>query len=361
MTPETRRTLIRAGTGIALIFVLIWLMNTLSSVTTLVMTTLALSYILNPVVSRLSSWGLSRSTASALIIFTGLFTVVTFIIFFVPAVIKEITAFVRIWPGYLKTLEALIFRAAETFDIQIPSDWQSVTTLLLDKWQQVLPRVADPVAKVLSIVFSSTLQIISTLFYLFMLPVFTYYLMVSFESIKQTVVDLIPWYAREPVLEKLTRIDMMMAGFVRGQLTICILLSILYSIGFVIIGIDLPVFLGTLSGMLFIIPYVGTAIGLITGSIMALAKFGDLIHVAEVILWIGVVQLFESYFLTPRIVGEAIGLHPVIYILALIIGGNLFGFVGMLVAIPATAIIKVLLSSLIEMYKKTFLYQEPVE
>ncbi|MBM3300341.1 MAG: AI-2E family transporter, partial [Deltaproteobacteria bacterium] len=100
-------------------------------------------------------------------------------------------------------------------------------------------------------------------------------------------------------------------------------------------------------------------IAVVGGSAMALAQYGDLPHVLYVLIWIAVVQLGEAYLLTPRLVGKAIGLHPVVYILAVVVGANLFGFVGMLVAIPVTAVLKVLLVTAAEGYRKSYLYTDP--
>lgn len=206
-------------------------------------------------------------------------------------------------------------------------------------------------------VFRSTLAVISALIHIILVPVLAYYFLVSFKGLKAQTTELIPPYARENVLAKLREMDQAVSGFVRGQLTICFILAVLYSIGFLLIGIDMPIVLGLTSGLLFIIPYVGTMFGIVSGCLMALAKFGDIIHVLYVVLWIAAVQLLEGYILTPRIVGRATGLHPVVYIVALLAGAKLFGFVGMLVAIPAAAVIKVLLKAAVEAYRKSDLYQ----
>ena len=180
----------------------------------------------------------------------------------------------------------------------------------------------------------------------------------SFNNIINGAVDLIPAYTRGPIVNKFRQIDIVIAAFVRGQLIIALILAVLYSFGFIIIGIDLPVVLGILSGLLFVVPYLGTLVAIVGGSLMAFVKFGDVWHIGYVFLWIGVVQSFESYFLTPRIVGKAVGLNPVVYILVLIVGANLFGFVGMLVAIPVAAVARVLLVSAIEAYRKSYLYTD---
>jgi predicted PurR-regulated permease PerM len=279
----------------------------------------------------------------------------------VPAVFREIASFAKVLPKYLAVLQDSIARLLDTLNINFPKDWNEVTALAVEKGKQALPTLADTAREVFSSLFASTVRILSTLFYVLLIPVITYYLLVSFEGMKQTIYDLIPPYAREPVVEKLKQIDMVLSGFIRGQLTICLILAGLYSLGFFIIGIDLAILLGVLSGLLFIIPYFGTLFGIISGSLMAFFKYGDLTHVLYVLGWIASVQLLEGYFLTPRIVGHAIGLHPVVYILSLLAAGNLFGFVGLLVAIPVTAVLKVLLMTLLDAYTASYLYQEPAE
>jgi predicted PurR-regulated permease PerM len=283
------------------------------------------------------------------------------VLFLVPAVFREIASFAKVLPAYLAVLQDLIGRLLDTLDISFPKDWNEVTTLVVERGKQALPKLADAAATIVSSVFASTMHMISVLFYVLLVPVITYYLLVSFEDMKKSIYELIPPYTREPVVEKLRQIDMVLSGFIRGQLTICLILACLYSLGFFIIGIDLAILLGVVSGLLFIIPYFGTMIGIVCGSLMAFVKYGDLTHVLYVLGWIGCVQLLEGYLLTPRIVGHAIGLHPVVYILALIAAGNLFGFVGLLVAIPVTAVLRVLLMTLVDAYRASYLYKEPAD
>lgn len=361
MTPQAKRQLVRVGAGVVFLAILVWLMQALEVVTTIVMVAFVLAYILAPAVRRLNAWGIGRTTASFLIVFLGLCLMVGAVLFIVPAVFREIASFVSSFPAYLATLQNLILKLSQALEISIPQDWNEVATLVTERGKQALPKLADIAGTIASSLFKSTLHVIGVTFYVILVPVITYYLLVSFEDVKQSVYDLVPPYLREPVVEKLIQIDMVLSGFIRGQVTICLILACLYSFGFFIIGIDLAIFLGVLSGLLFIIPYFGTIIGVIGGSLMALVKYGDLTHVLYVLGWIGCVQLLEGYVLTPRIVGQAIGLHPVVYILALLAAGNLFGFVGLLVAIPVTAVLKVLLMTLIQAYQRSYLYSEPAD
>lgn len=358
MTPKTQRTLVRLGAGVVFFAILLWLMKALESVTTVILVALFIAYILNPAVERLTAWGLSRSLAAFIILLIGLLFFVGLLMAVIPAVVDEMAAFATRAPEYVITLRDLIFFAGEKLNIPIPQDWNQVATILAEKGKQWLPRISAIGTSLLTSVFRSTLQIFSVILHLVLIPVVAYYFVVSFTNIKEGISELIPPYARETVLGKLGEIDRVIAGFVRGQLTIALIMACLYTIGFTLIGIDLAIVLGIISGLLFFIPYMGTLVALVGGSAMALAKYGDLAHMFYVLGWIAAVQIAEGYVLTPRIVGHAIGLPPVVYILAVIAGAELFGFMGMLVAIPVTAILLVLLKSAIEAYRNSYLYSD---
>ncbi len=361
MDPKIRRTIVRITAGILLAAILIWLMIQLESVTSMLLIAFIFSYLLDPPVERLHSYGISRSVSALLMLILGLTVILLIFFLIVPRAFEEISAFSDKAPTYFSALQRFINQLAEKLNLTIPKDWQDLLNLIVERGRQYLPRMAAITTGVLAVFFKSTIHIISTLFFILLIPVLTYYLLVSFDRIKEGIVELIPPYIRGPVLSKLREMDLILSGFVRGQLTIALLLGIFYTIGFLLIGIDLPVVLGVISGILWIIPYVGTLFALVVGSLMALAKYGDITHVIYLVLWIAGVQLVEGYFLTPRIVGHAVGLHPVVYMMALIVGANLFGFVGLLVAIPITAILKVLLMTAIEAYRNSYLYNDHVD
>jgi len=358
MTSQTRTTLIRIGAAAAFVVVMVWLMVALRSVTSTLLVAFFLAYILNPLVERLTRWGLSRSTAAFLVLLFGLAVVLHIAILVIPAIVQEVAAFSRAAPKYVVALHGLLVGVLERFNINVPTDWDQLTPLIIERLKQWLPRIADVGPRVLASIFVSTLHVLSAIIYVLLVPVIAFYLMVSFDDIKKGMKDLIPPYARSAIVSKAQQIDFVLAGFIRGQLTVALILAILYSVGFLVIGLELAVVIGITGGILWIIPYVGTIFALIAGSTVALAQFGDALHVAYVLIWIGMVQLMEGNLLTPRIVGKAIGLHPVIYILALIAGANLFGFVGLLVAIPVTAVTRVLLLSAVEAYRNSPLYVE---
>ncbi|MFC1835749.1 AI-2E family transporter [Thermodesulfobacteriota bacterium] len=361
MNPETRRTLIRSAAALVFLILTVWLMILLNSITTMLMVAFFLAYILDPLVDRLEARKIPRFAASLGILLLVVLGFILVIVIVLPTLVHELARFASLAPKYLTVLKDYALKLVDQLNVGLPENWAEMEPILLEKGRALLPKLGsllDPVSRFASQVLGKAMGAFIILMYMVLTPILAYYLLVSFDDIRQGIVDLIPPYTREPILDKLGEINRALAGFIRGQVIICLILAALYSLGFLIIGIDLAVVLGVLGGLLFIIPYFGTMIAVVGGSLMALAKFGDAAHVVYVLAWIGAVQLLESYVFTPKIVGDAVGLHPVFYILALMVGGQLFGLVGMLVAIPVAAILKVLLTSAVEAYQNSELYQD---
>ncbi len=358
MKPDTVKTLVRLGAGVIFLVFLIWMMRALESVTTILLIAFFMAYTLNPLVTRMEKWGASRSTASLLALCVVFAICAGIILLVAPAIFSEISQFSRQAPRYLLKLQEFGLNLIESFQVELPQDWNEILTMVYDRIRQSLPRITSTAGSVISTIFSSTMSVLSVFLQMILIPIIAYYLMVSFNNIINGAVDLIPPYTRNPIVEKFREIDSIIAAFVRGQLTMAVIMAVLYSIGFIIIGIDLSIVLGVTAGLLQVIPYFGALVAIVGGSIMAYVKFGDFLHVIYILGWIGIVQTFESYFLTPKIVGQAIGLNPVVYIIVLIVGANLFGFVGLLVAIPVAAVARVLLMSAVEAYRKSYLYSD---
>jgi predicted PurR-regulated permease PerM len=137
---------------------------------------------------------------------------------------------------------------------------------------------------------------------------------------------------------------------------VAIVLGVLYAAGFAVIGIDLAIGVGVVSGLLAVIPYLGSLIALVSASVLCILQFGIDWHLAAVVGWYAVVQNFEGFVLTPRIVGQSVGLHPGAVIVALLIGADLFGFLGLLIAVPAAAVVKVFADELFEIYRSSSLF-----
>ena len=147
-----------------------------------------------------------------------------------------------------------------------------------------------------------------------------------------------------------------LGGFLRGQFLVMLILGVMYGAGLWGVGLDLGILIGIIAGLLTFVPYLGPASGILLGCIAALVQFGDWQHVAGVLVVFGIGQVIESYWLTPKLVGDRIGLHPVAVIFAVLAGGQLFGFLGMLLALPVAAIVNVLLRYAQERYTHSRLY-----
>ena len=171
----------------------------------------------------------------------------------------------------------------------------------------------------------------------------------SFES-------LLPKKSKKTITSTLKDIDKIIAGFIRGQLSVCLILGLFYSIGLKLVGLELGLLVGFIAGIISFIPYVGSITGFVVGCILAFAQYGDISHVLYVAGVFMLGQFIEGNFLTPKLVGESVGLHPVWVMFALLAGGVLLGFLGLMLAVPLAAIIGVLVRLAIKRYKLSSLY-----
>jgi predicted PurR-regulated permease PerM len=161
------------------------------------------------------------------------------------------------------------------------------------------------------------------------------------------------------VVSELSReIEKVLGAFIRGQLMVMVSLGTIYAVGLWLVGLDLAFIIGLAAGLLSIVPFLGAAVGIVAALAAAAFQFQDLIHIALVLIVFGVGQTLESMYLTPKLVGDAVGLHPVTVIFAVLAGGQLFGFLGVLLALPAAAALNVLIGYLHRKYTSSTLYNE---
>ena len=250
--------------------------------------------------------------------------------------------------------------------LQQTSKWIEAKTgqkldLQLDQVQETLPVWIDQFAqdwqtKALNIVKGLLLKgmgLINTLLNLLLLPVFTYYLLRDWDDLLADGFELIPHNIRPVASKTLGEVNTRLNAFIIGQIKVCLALAVLYTIGLLLVGIDLAIPIGVLSGLLFVIPYVGTVFGILTAGILALINFGVDWHILGVFAVFGISQTIEGYYLTPKIIGESVGLSPMVVMIALIVGASFMGIWGMLIAIPVTAVLSVLAAEWLDRYKRS--------
>jgi predicted PurR-regulated permease PerM len=315
-----------------------------------------LAYLGNPLVERLMRLGLSRNWAVSLTFFTLLSSLVLVLIILIPKLWKQVLYVEAKLPTLLRWFNR---EAAPWLErhLHINID-RRIDMDLVGEWLSGYWTEAGTVAgNVLTQVAASSISIISLLGMLALVPVVTFYLLLDWDVLLRRFRDLLPRHV-EPAVSRLAReCDDVLAAFLRGQLLVMVSLGIVYAVGLEIVGLKLALIIGLVAGLGSIIPYFGFAIGIVAATIAAIVQFGNF-H-AVLLVWgvFAVGQAIEGWVLQPYFVGDRIGLHPVAVIFAIMAGGQLFGFVGMLVALPVAAIIMVLLRHGHALYQQSSLYQ----
>lgn len=317
---------------------------------------LVLAYFLDPAADLLER-RLSRPLAVCCVFAAFFLAAGALLAFLVPALKGEVALMQQSLPAYADNLYRLI--PQPLFDLMGIARGEELRTLLdrlLAGTRNLSFDLVNQVAVFLSRAFSTTLGFLLAVLGYCIIPIYLFYLLRDFDRLKEGLLSLVPLRRRRNVLEIGREIDGVLGGFIRGQLTVCMILAVLYSAGLWVIGIDLALVIGLLSGAAFIIPYLGTILGIVLAGVMAAAKFHDLLHPALVVGWFALVQGLEGAVITPRLVGNRVGLHPLATILAVLVGGELFGFFGLLLAVPAFASANVLAGRLIDRYRQTLFF-----
>jgi predicted PurR-regulated permease PerM len=200
--------------------------------------------------------------------------------------------------------------------------------------------------------------VLSWLMNLLLIPVVTFYLLRDWDRLVEGVRTLLP-RAAEPTVSRLTReIDAVLGAFIRGQLMVMLALGMLYAVGLWLVGLDLAFIIGMAAGMLSIVPYLGTLVGVVAAVTAALFQFQDVLHPVLALAVFAVGQSLEGMVLTPKLVGDRVGLHPVAVIFAVLAGGQLFGFLGVLLALPVASALNVLVRYAHQRYRDSALFRE---
>lgn len=313
-----------------------------------------LAYLGDPLVDRLEARRVSR-TWGVIIVFTVLFVAIAlFVLLLVPMLADQVDSFVRKWPEYMQWVQTTVVpRIAQTLNLD-PAAIKigQITKALSSHWQEA----GGVATTVLSSVSKSGLALFGWLANLLLIPVVTFYLLRDWDRLVAQVRELLP-RRLEPEITRLgNEVDSVLGAFLRGQLSVMAALAVVYSLGLWIVGLDLAFLIGMLSGLVSFVPYLGFAVGATTACIAAYLQFQDWLPLIWVFVVFGIGQLLEGTVLTPKLVGDKIGLHPVAVIFAVMAGAQLFGFVGVLIALPVAAILVVMLRDVHQRYVGSSLY-----
>jgi sporulation integral membrane protein YtvI len=358
-----RKQLWRIGVVAAAAAVFVAMLFLLSNALIPVFVALLLAYLLDPLVARLESKYINRSVA--IIILAALALVVIFLsgTILVLQVQKEVAELAKNLPQYLERVQQKADPLLQQYlGTELPKSVDEIQNQIASQLSKLDASALKPVSNLIAKITSKTVRIFVWLFSLIIIPVFLFYFLRDWREIKIKVKDNIPLAYRDYLVAKFEQIDDVLGAFIRGQLTVCMILGVLYSLGLWLVGTDLAVVIGMSAGIAFIVPYMGTILGIIAASIMAFLEYGVSWHILAVWVVFAVIQAIEGSVITPKIVGDKVGLSPVIVILALLVGADLLGFLGILVAVPVAAVLNVFIKDGLERYRESsFFLQKPEE
>ncbi len=317
---------------------------------------MAVAYLLDPIADKLEEWGLSRTMATVVI--TALFVIVTAgaLFLLLPLLYQQAIDLVGRAPAIAGAIRDYLLSLSETLFASLGPDQLERAREALSGFTDNLIGLALGFGKGL---WRSGLALVHVLALLFVTPIVTFYLLRDWDRIVAHAEDLLPRRHAGVVHEQLGKIDDALAGFVRGQGLVCLILMVFYAVGLTLVGLDFGLIVGLTAGLLSFIPYVGAITGFVIGVTLALLQFDDLLWVGAVALVFVIGQVIEGNFLSPKLVGERVGLHPVWVIFGALAGATLFGIVGILLAVPATAVVGVLARFATERYQASPIYLDP--
>jgi predicted PurR-regulated permease PerM len=335
---------------LVLVVLALWL---LSEILLPIVAGLAIAYLLTPLTDRLERFGINRLAAALLIIAVVVLALVYLILLVAPIVGAQLSSFIDSVPGNVTRLQALLgdpsrpwlqkllgvgFSADKSIGDLVTQGVGWLTTFLRSLW-------------------SGGRALVSLFSLVVVTPVVAFYLIYDWHRMIRSVDSWIPIQYRDTVRELAREVDAAIAGFVRGQTAVCLILGSFYAVALTLTGLNFGLLIGLISGLITFIPYVGSMTGLVLALGVAVAQFWPAYGLILIVLGIFLVgQFVEGNVLAPKLVGESVGIHPVWLIFALLAFGYLFGFVGLLVAVPLAATIGVLTRFALRRYLQSSLY-----
>lgn len=310
----------------------------------------AIAYCLDPVADRLEKMGLSRVLSVTLITLAAFLIFILLVLLVIPTLVTQATALIEAAPDAPARLR-------EFLTTNFPALLDEESTI----YKQLLAIGETIQAKggeLISGLLSSAAGLLNVLVLLVVVPVVAFYLLLDWDNMVARIDDLIPLDHADTLRHLAREIDGTLASFIRGQGTVCLVMGTFYAVGLMSVGLNFGLVVGAFAGLITFIPYVGALVGGVLAIGLAIFQFwGEWGWMAAVAAIFALGQFLEGNIITPRLVGNSVGLHPVWLIFALSVFGALFGFVGMLVAVPVAAMIGVLIRFGITKYKESLLYR----
>lgn len=316
---------------------------------------MALAYFLDPVADRLESWRLSRMAATVLILVSFVVLFVLALMVVVPVLAAQLSGLIERLPGYISRLQGVL--------TSLDPGWLERTlgmdaSGLREGLNTLLTQGAGFLTTLFQSIWNSGKALIDIASLFVVTPVVAFYLLLDWDRMVGRVDSWIPRDHLQTIRQLTHDMDTAIAGFVRGQGTVCMILGLFYAIGLTVVGLNFGLLIGLFAGLISFIPYVGSLVGLVLSIGVALVQFWpDWIMLGAVAGVFFAGQFLEGNILQPKLVGSSVGLHPVWLMFALFAFGSIFGFVGMLIAVPAAAVVGVLVRFALDRYLNSPLYR----
>ncbi len=316
---------------------------------------IALAYFLDPVADRLERFGMSRFVATVAILIAFVLVLVLGLIIIVPILVTQLAEFIAKFPGYFTQLQSLVAHQ--------DSEWLKKylgmnSTVIQDNLSGFLKQGASFLSSLLQSLWNSGKSLIDLAGLFVVTPVVAFYMLLDWDRMVSSIDSWIPRDHLKSVRQIAQEMNASVAGFIRGQGTLCLILGTYYAIGLTLTGLNFGLLIGLFAGLISFIPYVGSIVGLVLAVGVALVQFWPdwiMVCIVAVVFFVG--QFIEGNILQPKLVGSSVGLHPVWLMFALFAFGALFGFTGMLIAVPAAAAVGVLVRFALHRYLDSPMYK----
>ena len=340
--------------GIVLVVVAIGLVYLLNSVLMPFVASMILAYLADPLTNYFQRLGLKRPLAVSLVFLVLLIVLTACLLIFIPLVVQQIKQLGEAVPDIFMWVENVLApQVQEWTGYDLRAEVTNVREVLVENWRDA----GGYLAQALGHIGRSGMALMTWITYIALIPVVTFYLLLDWGRMLRNVASLVPRQWADDTFRLARRCDEVLASFLRGQLLVMLSLGIIYATGLTMMGLNFGLLIGFVSGIVSFVPFLGFIVGITVALIVALFQFGTWWAVLGVIVVFSIGQAAESVILQPKLLGDKIGLHPVAVIFAVLAGGNIFGFTGVLLALPAAAVFMVLLRELNDRYKQSTLYK----
>lgn len=341
-----------------------WLVYLLAPVITPFAISAVLAYFGDPLVDRWENasiwrWKLGRSLAVSIVFVLMLCLLTIVLLIIVPMLVDQVQLLIHRLPQWIEWFSATALPwLADKTGLELKGfNSAEFSEMLKDYWREI----SGAAFKVINIISQGGIAVAALLTNLVLIPVVTFYLLRDWNLLVKAIHDLLPRNLEGEISQMANDVDRVLGAFFRGQLMVMFALGLIYSIGLSLVGIEFAVLIGMGAGLLSIVPYLGSIVGVLVAAGAAIFQFQDVLHLLMVLLVFGAGQSAEGMYLTPKLVGDQIGLHPVTVIFAVLAGGQLFGFLGILLALPVAAALNVLVRHMHAKYRDSEMYNPPAK